>query len=93
MYRIISVNTGDEIGIVDTVTYIKVGSSGDYATATKDTATGVAVNSVAYDLMGHDEIGGADTVIVSEFDSGTLMAEMASYAELAAAIREGVNEV
>lgn len=75
MYRIVSVNTGDEIGVVDEVTYIKVGDSGSYTNATKETATGVAVNSVAYDLVGHDEVNGADTVIVTEFDGGATIAE------------------
>lgn len=74
MYRIISVNDGREIGVVDAVTYIKVGASGSYTNATKEDATGVAVNSTPYNLMGQD-IGGEDTVIVSEFDGGALVAE------------------
>lgn len=75
MYRIVSVTTGAEIGVVDAVNYIKVGSSGSYTPATMDDATGVAVNSVAYDLMGHDEVNGADTVLVTKFDGGTAVAE------------------
>lgn len=75
MYRIVSVNTGDEIGVVDDVTYIKVGKSGSYTNATKDDATGVAVNSIAYDLMDYDEVNGADTVIVTKFDGGATIAE------------------
>lgn len=75
MYRIVSVNTGDEVGVVDKVIYIKVGESGSYTNATEGDATGVAVNSVAYDLMGHDEINGADTVVVTEFNGGATIAE------------------
>lgn len=75
MYRIVSVNTGDEIGVVDDVTYIKVGESGSYTNATKDDATGVAVNSVAYDLVGCDDVNGTDTVIVTKFDGGATIAE------------------
>ncbi len=55
--------------------YIKVGSSGNYTPATSEDATGVAVNSVAYDLMGHDEVNGADTVLVTKFDGGATVAE------------------
>lgn len=75
MYRIVSVTTGAEIGVVDAVSYIKVGSSGSYTPATLEDATGVAVNSVAYDLMGHDEVNGADTVLVTKFDGGATVAE------------------
>lgn len=74
MYRIISVNDGTEIGIVDTVCYIKVGASGSYAPTTKEDATGVALNSTPYNLMGREDIGGVDTVIVSEFDGGACIA-------------------
>ncbi len=75
MYRIVSTTTGAEIGTVDKVTYIKVGKNGSYTPATLEDATGVAVNSVAYDLMGHNEVNGADTVTVTEFDGGALVAE------------------
>lgn len=74
MYRIISATSGNEIGVVDAVTYIKVGASGSYTITTEDEATGVAVNSVAYDLIGHDEIEGADTVLVTKFDGGAHIA-------------------
>lgn len=75
MYRIISVSDGSEIGVVDAVTYIKISNSGSYTNATKEDATGVAVNSTPYNLMGHEDIGGEDTVVVSEFDGGALVAE------------------
>lgn len=45
-----------------------------------------------YNLTGFD-IGGVDEVSFKETDIGTILNEMASYAELAAAIREGVNAV
>jgi len=92
MYRIIKID-GTELGITDTVNYIKIGASGSYAPTEKKTAIGVAFQSVPYNLAGHSEIEGADTVIVSQVDSGAIIQEAASYAELAAAIREGVNEV
>lgn len=74
MYRIINVNTGDEIGVMDAVNYIKVGQSGDFSPAMEEDAIGVAVDSIPYNLFGHDEIEDADTVIVSEFDGGSYIA-------------------
>lgn len=75
MYRITNVNTGANLGTVDKVTYIKIGESGDFTTATENDAIGVALNSVPYNLAGHEEIEGASTVVVSEFDGGALVAE------------------
>jgi len=75
MYRIINAKSGADLGAVDKVTYIKIGASGDFATTSEDKAIGVALNGVAYNLFGHEEIEGADTVIVSEFDGGALVAE------------------
>lgn len=76
MYRIYSANTGAEIGVTDSVLYIRVSpTSGCYIPAEKEQATGIALDSVAYDLFGHDEIQGADTVLVTEFDGGALAAE------------------
>lgn len=75
MYRITSINTGANLGAVDKVVYIKIGESGDLTPTTEDKAIGVALNSVAYNLVGHEEIEGADTVVVSEFDGGALVAE------------------
>lgn len=92
MYRIIKID-GTELGITDSVNYIKIGASGCYAAAAKEEAIGVAYNSVPYNLVGHAEIEGADTVVVSAVDAGQIIQETATYAELATAIREGVNEV
>lgn len=75
MYRITNINTGANLGAVDKVVYIKIGESGDFTPATEDEAIGVALNSVPYNLVGHNEIEGADTVVVSEFDGGALVAE------------------
>lgn len=75
MYRITNISTGSDLGAVDKVVYIKVGESGDFTPATEDEAIGVALNSTPFNLMGHEEIEGADTVVVSEFDGGVLVAE------------------
>lgn len=92
MYRVIKTD-GTELGITDSVNYIKIGASGNFASATEADAVGIAFNSEPYNLVGHDDIEGVDTVVVSKIDGGQLVKEMASYAELAAAIREGVNSV
>lgn len=92
MYRIIKID-GTELGITDSVNYIKIGTSGSFTTATEHDAIGVAFQSIAYNLLGHDEITDAETVIVSKTDAGELIKELASYTEMAAAIREGVNAV
>ncbi len=75
MYRITNINTGDNVGSVDKVDYIKFGESGDLSPTTEGKAIGVALNGVAYNLIGHEEIVNADTVVVSEFDGGALVAE------------------
>lgn len=77
MYRIIKTD-GTELGITDSVRYIKIGASGSYANATKQTAIGVAFHNIAYNLLGYSEIEGADTVIVLECDGGELVAEQHS---------------
>ena len=66
MYRIIKVSDGTEIGVTDTIEFIRYGNSGCFVPADQKHAIGVAVNSVPYNLVGHDEIEGAETVVVSE---------------------------
>lgn len=73
MYRIISMQ-GDELGMVDKVLYIKVSNSGSFTPCEKEEAVGIALNSVAYNLFGYDEIEGADTVLVSKCDGGSIVA-------------------
>ena len=75
MYRITNINTGVNLGAVDKVVYIRIGESGDFTPTTEAKAIGVALNGVPYNLIGHEDIEGADTVVVSEFDGGALVAE------------------
>lgn len=72
MYRIIKTD-GTELGAVDSVLYIRTGSSGDYAPTTREKATGVAYNGTVYNLVGHNEIPDAETVVVSATDTGDYM--------------------
>ena len=74
MYRIIKID-GTELGITDSVNYIRYGDGGCFTTATRKDAIGVAFKSVAYNLVGHEDIEGADTVVVSEIDGGAVMAK------------------
>lgn len=69
MFRIIKID-GTELGITDSVNYIKISASGSYISASENDAIGVAFNSEPYNLVGHDEIEGVDTVVVSRIDGG-----------------------
>lgn len=69
MYRIIKID-GMELGVTDSVNYIKISENGCFTNATAEDAVGVAFNSVAYNLVGHNEIEEADTVVVSKIDGG-----------------------
>lgn len=77
MYRIIKID-GTELGITDSVNYIKIGTSGSFIFATEKEAIGVAFNSVAYNLVGHAEIADAETVVVSSIDGGAEIHSIAS---------------
>ena len=69
MYRIIKID-GTELGVTDSVNYIKISENGCFTNAAAEDAVGVAFNSVAYNLVGHNEIEEADTVVVSKIDGG-----------------------
>lgn len=73
MYQIITLD-GTELGMTDSVLYIKIGSSGSFTPCSVDEAIGVAFNSEPYNLIGHNEIEGANTVIVVKCDGGSLVA-------------------
>lgn len=75
MYRIIKVSDGTEIGVTDTVEFIRYGKSGCFVPTDEGNAIGVAYNGIPYNLIGHDDIEDADTVVVSKFDGGGVVAE------------------
>ena len=56
MYRIIKVSDGTEIGVTDTIEFIRYGKSGCFVPAAQDEAIGVAYNCVPSNLIGHDKI-------------------------------------
>lgn len=65
MNRIIKTD-GTELCLVDKARYIKRSDYGVFVEAERKDAIGVAVKGVVYNLLGHDEITGADTVLVSD---------------------------
>ena len=75
MYPIIKVSDGTEIGVTDAIEFIRYGKNGCFVPAAQDEAIGVAYNCIPYKLIGHDEIEGADTVVVSEIDGGAVLAK------------------
>lgn len=69
MYTITTL-TGTILGITESPTYIKLHPKGGFTLATAEDAVGVAYRSVPYNLIGHDAIDGAETVVVAEMDGG-----------------------
>lgn len=76
MFRIITTE-GTELGIVESVNYIKRSpSSGCFISATRDEAIGVAYKSTPYNLYGHTDIDNAKTVFVREIDAGDTITKL-----------------
>lgn len=88
MYRIITTD-GVELGVTDSVRYIKINSNGVFVTANKSDAMGIAYKNIPYNLIGRTEIENADTVIVSEISIAGILDKYLTYDELAAAYNEG----
>ena len=64
MDRIIRID-GTELGLTDEARYIKYGSCGQFVQTTRANAIGVAFKNSVYNLLGHNDIAEAETVIVS----------------------------
>lgn len=64
MDRIIRID-GTELGLTDEARYIKFGNCGQFVQTTRADAIGVAFKNNVYNLLGHNDIAEADTVIVS----------------------------
>lgn len=80
MYQIMKMD-GTELGMTDSVHYIKISGNGCFINTTAKEAIGIAYQGVPYNLMGHSEIEDADTVFVSKRDSGFEMKEHRSVIE------------
>lgn len=89
MNRIIKTD-GTELCLVDKARYIKRSDYGAFVEAERKDAIGVAVKGVVYNLLGHDEIAGADTVLVSDASTAdeltTQRADLAEQKNVAAII-------
>lgn len=75
MFRIININ-GAVLGNTDTVNYIRVAKNGCFVPTNKKNAIGVAYKGTPYNLLGFQNIEGADTVIVVDVDSGTAIDDL-----------------
>ncbi|MBE6606892.1 MAG: hypothetical protein E7635_07670 [Ruminococcaceae bacterium] len=90
MYKITKTD-GTELGVTDSVLYIKINDNKSYSPASAEEAVGIAYCNTAYNLIGYEEIAGAETVIISEVDAGQVFSELISYKALAKAYTEGVQ--
>lgn len=79
MFKIITTN-GAEIGLTDSVRFIKVSPEGSFVEASKEEAIGIAFNSVPYNLAGKNEIAEAESVIIVETDSGREVSDLRAQA-------------
>lgn len=80
MYRVVTTE-GTELGITDSVLFIKISPEGTYIQATEDEAVGVAFESTPYNLIGHTEIKDAKTVILVETTLAQVMKEQTAMVE------------
>ena len=81
MDRIIRID-GTELGLTDEARYIKYGSCGQFVQTTRAEAIGVAFKNSVYNLLGHNDIAEAETVIVSRASTADeLTAQRADLAE------------
>lgn len=80
MYRVVTTE-GTELGITDSVLFIKISPEGAYIEATVDEAVGIAFESTPYNLVGHTEIKDAKTVILVETTLAQVIKEQAAMVE------------
>lgn len=73
MYKIINAADGSTIGTTDKPLFIrKKETTGCYINTSAAEAQGVAHLGTAYNLQGKGGVGANDTVILVEFDAGTI---------------------
>lgn len=75
MYKIIT-TSGTELGLVDSVRFIKISPEGALVEASKDEAVGIAFNSSPYNLAGKNEIKGAESVLIIDVDAGKELSDL-----------------
>lgn len=84
LYRVINVDNNETIAYTSDPVYIRVSDNGSFTQCAQEVATGIAVDSVAYNLIGHNEIENTLTVIVSRYDDGKVLGEASDLAKHAA---------
>ena len=87
MYRLVTTE-GRELGITEEVKYIRRSDNGSLVPAEESEATGVAFDSAAYNLFGHSELEGADTVIVKKADGGAAVSASEGVLNILLGVRE-----
>lgn len=95
MDRIIRID-GTELGLTDEARYIKYGSCGQFVQTTRADAIGVAFKNAVYNLLGHNDIAEADTVIVSRAstaDELTALRDVAAITFVSLAEKGDIDEV
>lgn len=74
MYRIITTE-GTELGLADSVLFIKKNTDGTLIEASRKDAIGLAYKGTAYNLPGHTEIEGAKTAVAVQVSAAQIMQE------------------
>lgn len=74
MYKITKSN-GTELGVTDSVLFIRKSPEGTLVEASEADAVGVAFEGTAYNLPGHSEIEDADTVVLTPTTVGEYLKE------------------
>lgn len=82
MNRIIKTD-GAEVCLVDEVRYIKRSRYGVFIEADPSDAIAICVNGTVYNLLGHNSIVGAETVLVSKVSTADVLSEQVKMANIA----------
>jgi hypothetical protein len=91
MYRI-SVADGPTLGYTEKVRYIKISESGAFIECPFKEAVGLALKSTPYNLLGKNEIPGAETAVVWEEDLGEYLEKADALEEQTANIENAMCE-
>lgn len=73
MYRI--VKDGTSLCITEAPTYVRQAENGCFVLCQEAEATGIAYNGTVYHLLGREDMGGAESVILEETDAGAAITE------------------
>lgn len=80
MYRIITTE-GAELGLADSVLFIKKSADGTFIESSQEDAIGLAYKGTAYNLPGHSEIEGAKTAVAVQVSAAQIMQEQVALSE------------